>query len=53
LAGSKTAVSFMPRGCLAALPLASRREDRFAHAEHGFLITRFLITDCRLLTTDY
>jgi len=53
LAGSKTAVSFMPRGCHTAPPLASRREDRLAHAEPEFLITRFLTTDCRLLITGY
>jgi hypothetical protein len=31
-------------GCHTAPPLASRRENRFAHAEHGLLITRLLIT---------
>jgi hypothetical protein len=38
-AGSKTAVNFILRGCHAAPSLASLREERFAHAEHGLLNT--------------
>jgi hypothetical protein len=29
----------MPRGCHTVPPLASRREERFAHAEYGLLTT--------------
>src|SRR5439155_5009821 len=36
LAGSKTAVNFMLRGCHTGPPLASGREER-SHAEHGLL----------------
>src|SRR5205814_2698526 len=38
LAGSKTAVNFMVRGCHTTPPLASGREER-SHAEHGLLNT--------------
>ena len=39
LAGSKIAVNFRSRRYRTALPLASLRQERFAHAEHRLLIT--------------